>query len=181
MKKLTNKSKKFLLGLTVFAVMFVVGGAIVLNTPTGASAQTVVSGPTFVYSGTLRFGMSGSPVVTLQMALNHANAGVPMLVTDGKFGPMTLAAVKKFQISKGLVADGIVGPKTGAALAAATMVAIPILPAGCTSTVGFSPITGVRCDSLVGVGLPAGCASTVGFSPITGVRCDSMATGLPAG
>jgi peptidoglycan hydrolase-like protein with peptidoglycan-binding domain len=34
----------------------------------------------------------------------------------GNFGPKTEAAVRAFQRSKGLVPDGIVGPKTWAAL-----------------------------------------------------------------
>lgn len=39
------------------------------------------------------------------------------LVADGIKGPKTRAAIKKFQKEHGLVADGIVGPKTEAALA----------------------------------------------------------------
>lgn len=35
---------------------------------------------------------------------------------DGELGPMSQAAIHKFQLSKGLDADGIVGPKTKAAL-----------------------------------------------------------------
>ena len=38
---------------------------------------------------------------------------------DGKFGPLTEEAVKEFQKAHGLVADGIVGEKTWAALKAA--------------------------------------------------------------
>jgi hypothetical protein len=56
------------------------------------------------------------------------------------------------------------------------------LPAGCASTAGYSPLTGVKCDSLVNTSLPLGCTSTVGYSPITGVKCDSLVnTSLPPG
>lgn len=52
-------------------------------------------------------------VKALQQALN---ADGRQLVVDGKFGPGTETAVKAFQITNGLVVDGIVGPKTWAAL-----------------------------------------------------------------
>jgi len=59
---------------------------------------------------TLRKGNSyHSQNKTLQRRLNAVGAA---LAVDGRFGPKTLAAVKKYQRSKGLAVDGIVGPKT---------------------------------------------------------------------
>jgi peptidoglycan hydrolase-like protein with peptidoglycan-binding domain len=59
---------------------------------------------------TLRHGARGEPVRALQNRLNALgfNAGG----ADGVFGDNTLAAVKAFQKSRGLTADGVVGPKT---------------------------------------------------------------------
>lgn len=42
--------------------------------------------------------------------------GFGPLIIDGKDGPKTKEAVKKFQISRNLSGDGIVGPKTASAL-----------------------------------------------------------------
>ncbi len=49
------------------------------------------------------------PVRPLQQLLRARNHPVAV---DGIFGPNTEAAVKAFQSSKGLAADGIVGPQT---------------------------------------------------------------------
>lgn len=56
---------------------------------------------------------SGADVRTLQQAL--ARSGIA-LVADGVFGPGTDRAVRLFQANRGLVADGIVGSQTWAAL-----------------------------------------------------------------
>ena len=60
---------------------------------------------------TLKKGMSGLHVQGLQQLLH--------IYPDGKFGPLTEEAVKEFQEAHGLVADGIVGAKTWAALKSA--------------------------------------------------------------
>lgn len=57
---------------------------------------------------TLKKGSRGYEVKQLQQKLN--------LYVDGIFGVLTEEAVKAFQKSKGLTADGIVGPKTWNAL-----------------------------------------------------------------
>jgi peptidoglycan hydrolase-like protein with peptidoglycan-binding domain len=62
----------------------------------------------------LKRGSSGPDVLTLQTALKQL--GFDPHGTDGRFGPGTEIAVKDFQKSKGLTADGLVGPATMAAL-----------------------------------------------------------------
>lgn len=78
---------------------------------------------------TLKIGSKGNEVRQLQAKLSCA--------VDGIFGPLTEEAVKYFQTSKGLVPDGIVGPKTWAALgcvAAQTKRAIKELIVHCSAT-----------------------------------------------
>lgn len=54
----------------------------------------------------------------------------------------------------------------------------PSLPVGCTTSTGYSPTTGVRCDTVLqssntNVFLPVGCTSTTAYSPTTGQKCVS--------
>lgn len=63
-----------------------------------------------VIEGPVRYGMHGASVKTVQ---KHVH--VPI---DGIFGRQTLLGVEKFQRAHGLVQDGIVGPKTAAAMGA---------------------------------------------------------------
>ena len=60
----------------------------------------------------LKKGSKGDDVKELQELLN--------ITVDGDFGPATELAVMKFQAQKGLVADGIVGPKTWEKLTSST-------------------------------------------------------------
>jgi N-acetylmuramoyl-L-alanine amidase len=59
---------------------------------------------------TIRNGSRGDAVREAQHLLNrHISAG---LTTDGIFGNLTDAAVRQFQIERGLAVDGIIGPIT---------------------------------------------------------------------
>ena len=62
---------------------------------------------------TLRRGSEGDAVEILQVRLRLR--GFP-LTLDGDFGAATELAVKTFQSQAGLVADGVVGPKSWAVL-----------------------------------------------------------------
>jgi hypothetical protein len=101
---------------------------------------------------TLRVGSSGVYVSTLQTALNTVQG--TSLSTDGRFGPMTRAAVIAFQSSKGLTPDGVVGNMTKAALNAAHTTGGTStgsnLPAGCTPGALFSSTTGQSCTTSSG-------------------------------
>jgi lysozyme len=63
---------------------------------------------------TLQQGSTGPAVKELQQRLS--DQGFDPGPIDGAFGPQTKAAVMAFQTANGLTADGIVGPKTRAAL-----------------------------------------------------------------
>lgn len=68
---------------------------------------------------TLREGSKGSYVVELQEALRklgYKGRDKRLITVDGGFGPNTEYAVIALQKAKGLVADGVVGPKTWAVL-----------------------------------------------------------------
>lgn len=94
------------------------GGAGLAVTLTGAPPVAVVNA-----RPTLRSGDRGTAVRDLQQRLRVA--------VDGRFGPVTLAAVRAFQRSKGLVVDGIVGPRTWQALDGGTLTPVSApAPAG---------------------------------------------------
>jgi hypothetical protein len=70
-----------------------------------------------LYHATLQIGSTDTAAVTeLQNALNDAQIGFS-ITADGSFGAATEAAVKAVQTAAGLVADGVVGPRTFAAIA----------------------------------------------------------------
>lgn len=130
-------NKKFFVGAFVAAFAFAV-----------ASANAA-----YMHTVTLKQGSTGSQVMSLQQTLNMTSckvavsgAGAPGMESTA-FGPKTKVAVQCFQASNGLTADGVVGPMTGATLAAVTGGNTGgNYPAGCTSSVGYSSTTGQPCN-----------------------------------
>lgn len=127
--------KKFV-AVTVFAFAF--------------AFAAVASAAVDLGTTTLRRGSAGVYVSNMQSQLNVCTGS--SLSTDGKFGPSTEMAVKAFQASKGLLADGLVGNATKSALnncgsssVSTTTTTTTTLPAGCFAGAMFSSITGQAC------------------------------------
>lgn len=71
-------------------------------------------GTSAIINTTLKSGANSDEVKELQLFLNATGSNLPI---TGKFGSLTKKAVMDFQKSKGLKADGVVGPKAHAAIA----------------------------------------------------------------
>jgi hypothetical protein len=151
--------------------------------PTGAVA---CNGVTFTRA--LTVGSTGEDVKCLQVLLNAngytlatTGAGSPGMETS-YFGPITLTAVRAFQVAKGWTPANQVGPLTRAALNAliGTTPVTPVttLPVGCTSTSGFSPVTGVSCATGTTVVVPTGSitATLASDNPPAGALIGSQAS-----
>lgn len=88
---------------------------------TGGQFAPGAGGATPTNAAPVQQGQSGPQVRQLQERLNALGAK-PKLAVDGKFGPLTLAAVRAYQrthkdsAGRPLKVDGLVGPKTTSAL-----------------------------------------------------------------
>jgi len=86
--------------------------------PTTASTPTQRTAPAATAPGTtLKPGAAGAQVKALQRSLQAL--GYPAGKIDGQYGPGTKKALAAFQQAHGLTADGVLGPKSLAALVAA--------------------------------------------------------------
>ncbi|MGC8651321.1 MAG: peptidoglycan-binding domain-containing protein, partial [Minisyncoccia bacterium] len=83
------------------------------------------------FNTNLKLGMKSDNVKNLQIKLGVTPA-------SGYFGPITLAAVKAFQSSNGIITTGYVGPLTRAALNAKYCVPPTTVPQTTTTTVAPS-------------------------------------------
>lgn len=63
---------------------------------------------------TIRRGATGNPIFLVKEVQRKLGFGAQQV--DGAFGPLTEAAMRRFQRAHGLVPDGIVGPRTWKAL-----------------------------------------------------------------
>jgi len=138
------------------------------------SAAIVTSAPL----APLTIGSSGTQVTALQNFLIGQGYQIPAGAT-GYFGTQTQAAVKAYQVNKNILPSvGYYGNLTAASVAEVIVSAGgssgSTLPAGCTSTTGYSSTTGQACSTTTT--LPAGCTSTTGYSPTTGNKCDGSTT-----
>jgi len=70
-----------------------------------------------VFSGDLYYGMTSSDVKCLQQFLTNLGSNIyPEKLITGYYGPLTKAAVKRYQVLQGIITTGYFGPLTRAAV-----------------------------------------------------------------
>ena len=164
-----------------------------------ALAMTATAALAYTHSVTLKLGSTGTQVMSLQVALNASGSVVGAPGTAGSsgmettyFGTKTKAAVMAFQASHGLVADGIVGPITGAALGGVVAGPGPLCPNGNPISNNCNPVasSGPLCpngnlvsNNCNSTGSPssgslAGDAGTVAYSQLSQYSSEEVGSGV---
>jgi hypothetical protein len=144
------------LGLVVSSIAPLTAGAQTTTTTTTTSTTASVT-----FARNLTIGSTGTDVTALQAWLMGKGFSIAAGAT-GYFGSQTKAALAAYQAANGITpAVGYFGPITRAQISAAGgSTTTTGLPAGCTSTAGYSPTTGVSCSS--------GTTTTTTTGPLSG-------------
>ena len=141
----------------------IIGGIVAGAVSASAALNLPTMSCSYSFNTNMKLGSRGTDVMNLQKVLNmypqtqiaESGAGSPGMETT-YFGPATRAAANKFQALH-LMELGITAP-TGNVFAGTrgllnqvcsgmTESPVTTLPLGCTSTSGFSPVTGASCSS----------------------------------
>ncbi len=140
------------------------------------STQGMGSTSSYSFTSDLTVGSKGADVTALQQLLINKGYLTAVSAPTGYFGSLTQAALGKFQAANGISPTaGYFGPKTRAfvnSLSVGTGTGTTTTyPAGCTSSVGYSPTTGQSCAS--------GTTTTTVTPPATGLAV-SLSSSNPA-
>jgi protein MpaA len=119
-----TRSRPSLARAAAIAALCAVGAGSAAVVPLGAGRAAAA--PSCSITATLRPGVRSTDVTCLESVLIYL--GYRLTGPDTTYGSDTVAAVKSFQRSHRLVADGIVGPKTRAALGIAPASTLPTPP-----------------------------------------------------
>lgn len=147
------------------------------DTPAATSAapakEVAAAGAVDLGSATLKKGASGENVESLQRMLNEKMG--TNLEVDGKFGQKTLDAVKAYQKSQGLEADGIVGKDTKGAFSGAAGTADASAPA---AKAGEQPVGAEQAKATAEeAAQKAAAEQTSGEQPADAAKAQDGATG----
>ena len=169
----------------------IIGGIVAGAVSASAALNLPTMSCSYSFNTNVKLGSRGAAVMDLQKVLNmypqtqvaQSGAGSPGMETS-TFGPATRSAVNKFQ-SLHLAELGITAP-TGNVFAGTRGLLNQVcggtgspvsttLPIGCTSTSGFSPVTGASCASGVVTNPGTG---TVVSGPVSAAIAMSQPTGM---
>ena len=158
-----------------------------LQAQMGTSSTQTMTTASYSFNSDLTVGSKGADVTALQQFLINKGYLTAVSSPTGYFGTLTQKALAAYQSANGISpAVGYFGPKTRAFLnsmsvssgtTTTTTTSTSGLPAGCTSTSGYSPTTGQSCSSTMTT-TTTGTQTTV-VAPATGIAV-SLAASNPA-